>query len=87
MNGKIRVNAMTAKVLLDALQRVKAWPDEAQAELAALILEMEAGLGEGVYQATPEELAGIDKGLRAAAEGRFANEAEIDAIFAKFVGS
>lgn len=78
---------MTAKLLLEALQRVKAWPDEAQEELAALILEMEAGLGGGVYHATPEELTGIDKGLRAAAEGRFATDDQIEAIFAKFGGS
>lgn len=78
---------MTAKILLDALQRVKAWPDETQEELAALILEMEAGLGEGVYHATPEELTGIGKGLQAAAEGRFATEDEIEAIYAKFGSS
>jgi len=64
---------MTAKLLLEALRRVKTWPDEAQEELAALIPEIEAGLGASVYNATPEELAGIDKGLRAAADGRFAS--------------
>ena len=35
---------------------------------------------------TPVELAGIDRGLRAAAEGRFANEAKVEAIFSKFRG-
>ncbi len=74
---------MTAIVLLDALQRVKAWPDKAQEELAALILEMDAGLGEGVYHAPPEELVGIDTGLRGATEGRFVTEDQIEAIFAK----
>lgn len=39
---------------------------------------------DGVYQPTPEELAGIDRGLRAAAEGRFATDQQVEAVFAKF---
>ena len=31
----------------------------------------------------PEELRGIDRGLRDAAEGRFVSEAEVEAVFAK----
>jgi predicted transcriptional regulator len=38
------------------------------------------------YEPTPEELAGIDRGLRAAAEGRVASEQEVEAVFAKFRG-
>jgi hypothetical protein len=57
---------MTAKILKDVLERVETWPQEAQEELAAIALEMDAGLGGGVYHATPEELEGIDRGLKAA---------------------
>jgi predicted transcriptional regulator len=37
-----------------------------------------------VYEATPEELEGIDRGLRDVAEGRFATDEEVEAVFAKF---
>jgi predicted transcriptional regulator len=75
---------MTAKKLKDVLERVAAWP-EAQAEAAELALEIDAGLGIGAgkYHATPEELAGIDRGLKAAREGRFATDEHIEALFKK----
>jgi predicted transcriptional regulator len=38
----------------------------------------------GSYDATPDELAGIDRGLRAAAEGRFATDEQVEAVFAKY---
>ena len=60
---------MTAKKLKDVLERVEAWPEAAQAELAELALEIDAGLGAGKYHATPEELAGIKRGLKARARG------------------
>jgi uncharacterized protein DUF2442 len=43
-----------------------------------------AGLLAGRGDVTPGELACIDRGLSAAAEGRFANEQEIEAAFTKF---
>ena len=48
--------AMKAKALKDVLQRVVAWPEEAQEELAEIAWEIEAGLGGGVYHAGPDEL-------------------------------
>jgi predicted transcriptional regulator len=74
---------MTSKELKDILQRVEAWPEAAQAELAELALETDAGLGAGKYHAMPEELAGIRRGLKDALEGRFATEEEIEALFEK----
>jgi hypothetical protein len=56
---------MTAKKLKDVLERADAWPEAAQAELAELALESDAGLGAGAYHATPDEIAGIDRGLKA----------------------
>ena len=38
----------------------------------------------GEYVPTPEELAGIDRGIRAAEDGRFATTEEVEATFAKF---
>jgi predicted transcriptional regulator len=71
------------KALKDVLARAESWPKDAQAELAAIALEIEAELAGDKYHASPEELAGIDRGLRAAREGRFATDAEIDAVLAK----
>jgi predicted transcriptional regulator len=71
------------KKLKDVLQRVDAWPEAAQAELAELALEIDAGLGGGKYHATPEELAGIRRGLDATREGRFATNEEIEELFKK----
>lgn len=74
---------MTAKALKEAMQRVKSWPQEAQEELAEIALEIDARLKGGKYHATAEELAGIDRGLKAAREGRFATDAEVEAVFAE----
>jgi predicted transcriptional regulator len=74
---------MTAKVLKEALQRAESWPQEAQEELAELASEIDARLKGRKYRATPDELAGIDRGLRAARDGRFATDEELEALFAK----
>jgi hypothetical protein len=75
---------MKTKKLTEVLERVEAWPVDVQNELAEFALELDAGLKDGEYQPTPEELAGIDRGLRAATAGRFATEQEVEAAFAKF---
>jgi predicted transcriptional regulator len=74
---------MTAKALEEALERVANWPEEAQRELAEIALEIDAQLSGGVYHATADELGGIDRGLKAAREGRFASDVEVKGIFAK----
>jgi hypothetical protein len=74
---------MTSKALMDAMRRAEAWPSEAQEELAEIALEIDAELKGGSYRATPGELAGIDRGLKAAREGRFASEEELEAVLAK----
>ena len=75
---------MKTKQLTEILERVEAWPPEVQNELAEFALELEAGVKQVEYQPTSEELAGIDRGLRAAAEGRFASDSQVEAVFAKF---
>ncbi len=77
---------MKTKMLTEVLERVEAWPDDAQDRLAEVALEIEAGLGGTVYEPTDEELAGIDRGLRAAGEGRFASDAQVEAVLAKLRG-
>ena len=75
---------MTAKALKDLLQRVQAWPEDAQEQLAEIALEIDSHFVGGVYHATPEELAGIDRGLKDVREGRVATNKEIEAVFAKY---
>ena len=74
---------MKSKRLDNALERVAAWPVEAQDRLAEIALDIAADLDAGAYEPTPEELAGIDRGLRAAAEGRFATDEQVEAVLAK----
>jgi predicted transcriptional regulator len=74
---------MTKAQIEPVLERARTWPEEAQAELADLAREIEAELQGGAYRATPEELRGIDRGLRDAAEGKFATDAEVEAVFTK----
>jgi predicted transcriptional regulator len=74
---------MTAKALQEAMQRVESWPEDAQEELAEIAFEIDAALRGKMYRATPEELEGIDRGLKAANEGRFATDQEVAAVIAK----
>jgi hypothetical protein len=74
---------MIAKLLTDAMKRVETWPEEIQEELAGIALEIDAALNGGAYRPTPEELAGIDRGLQAADQGRFAAPDDVAAVFAK----
>jgi hypothetical protein len=48
---------MKTKKLTEVLERIEAWPPEAQNELADFVLERDAGLSDGEDQPTPEELA------------------------------
>jgi predicted transcriptional regulator len=68
--------------LKDILERAQSWPEAAQENAVDLLLALEREYG-GPYQATDEELAAIDRGLRDVAEGRFATDAEVEAVFAK----
>jgi predicted transcriptional regulator len=55
----------------------------AQEKLAEIALEIDARMKDGLYHATPEELAGIDRGLNAARQGRFATDQQVEATLAK----
>ena len=75
---------MKTKQLAEILERVESWPAHAQDELAEIARDIEQGLNGGDYQPSDAEVAGIDRGLRDADQGRFATEAEVEAVFAKF---
>jgi predicted transcriptional regulator len=74
---------MTANVLADALKRIEAWPKAAQEELAGIALEIDAALRDDANLPTAAELAGIDRGLRAAEQGRFVDPADVATVLAK----
>jgi len=75
---------MKTKLLSEALERVETWPAGWQDQLAEIALDIDASLKNGVYEPTPDELEGIDRGLRDAEQGRFASDEEVEAVFAKF---
>jgi predicted transcriptional regulator len=74
---------MKTELLSKALERIENWPADAQDQLAEIALDIDAGLKDVVYEPTDEERAGIERGLRDAAEGRFATDAEVAAAFAR----
>ena len=82
--GIVYIQIMKTKKLTEVLERIEAWPPEAQNALADFALDLDAGFKAGDYEPTAEELAGIERGLRDAAEGRFATPQQVEAAFAKF---
>jgi predicted transcriptional regulator len=74
---------MKTKRLTQLLERIEAWPADAQDALADIAHDIDESLTKGDYVPTPAELAGIDRGLRDAEAGRFATEAQVDAALAK----
>ena len=72
-----------SEALKTIVERAASWPRDAQEELAQVAREIEAEIAGGAYQPTEAELRGIDRGLRDAADGRFASEVEVEAVLAK----
>ena len=81
------ISPVKTKSLAQALERVEAWPAHAQDELAEIARDIDESLRKGDYEPSEAELAGIDRGLRAADEGRFATGAEVEAALARLRGA
>ena len=64
------------------LERVAAWPEEDQEELAALAREIEARRT-GVYEVTPEEEAAIREGLADIERGEWTSEEAMRAFWVR----
>jgi len=73
-----------ANSLATILARAETWPEEARLELERLALDIEAEIGGGEYHASASELAGIDRGLRDAADGKFASAKQVENALDKF---
>ncbi len=78
---------MKTKQLAEVLERIESWPAHAQDELAEIARDIDEGLKKGEYEPSEAELTGIDRGLRAADEGRFATDEQVEAAFAKLRGA
>jgi len=70
------------KVLAQAIEKVKALPEERQ-RYAAEVLEQIAAGADQVYQLTEEERAVLEPELAAAKRGEFATEQEVDEVLNK----
>ncbi|MGQ0686747.1 hypothetical protein [Bradyrhizobium sp.] len=64
------------------LERVAAWPEEDQEELAEVAAEIEARRS-GVYRLSEDERKAVEQGMADARAGRFARDKDIKAIFDK----
>jgi hypothetical protein len=71
--------------LKDLLPRIDAWPSEDQEALVEAARGIEAQRA-GVYQATTEELAAVDRGLDDVRRGRLAAVEALAEVRAKFRG-
>jgi len=75
---------MTAADLKSLLERVQAWPKQAQDELAAFVDQIKIELRGDDYVATREELQIIDEAIASLDRGEAASDREISAAFARF---
>jgi hypothetical protein len=71
------------KVLETLMERVAAWPKEAQAELLDSVLAIEKKHF-GVYQLSEEERAAVRRGLEEMRQRKFATEDEVAAVFNRY---
>jgi hypothetical protein len=55
--GLCTFKSMKTKKLTEVLERIETWPPEAQDAFADFALDRDAGLGNGEYESTPEELS------------------------------
>ncbi len=70
------------RLLEQAVEAVSALPDDAQDDLARILLQL-AGIDQPAYELTPEEAADIDASLTEAERGEFASDEEVRAVWAK----
>jgi hypothetical protein len=74
---------MKTKELKSLLERAETWPAQAQAELVQAAHDIEAEIGRGRYHLSEDERKGIERGLTAMREGRFASDEHVAAILKK----
>lgn len=70
------------KTLEDALERVKSWPPQRQADVARLLEAMEHS-GSELHCLTDDERAAVEIGLEQAKQGAFVSDAEMEAFWSR----
>ena len=73
---------MTKEQINAVLDNVRSWPEEDQEELIAYAREIEARR-EGVYRLSEAERQGVERGLKAMRERKFASDERVTEIFQK----
>ena len=73
---------MTKEQINAVLEGVHSWPQEDQEELAEIARAIEARRT-GVYRLSEAERQGIERGLKAMREGKFASDERVAKIFQK----
>jgi hypothetical protein len=71
------------KRLETLLDRISAWPEEAQAELVESILRIESK-HLGIYRLSDDERAAVRRGLEEMRAGQFATDEEVAAVFNRY---
>lgn len=74
---------MTKEALEILLERVSAWPEEAQEELMRSLTDIE-NRHLGIYRLSDDERHAVRRGLKDMREGRLANDDEVAAIFNRY---
>jgi hypothetical protein len=77
------MGGMSTQELKNLLERAETWPEQAQAELVQVARDIEAEIGQGVYRLSDDERKGIEGGLSAMREGKFASDEQVSAILSK----
>jgi predicted transcriptional regulator len=74
---------MTKQALEILLERVSAWPEEAQEELMRSVSDIE-NRHLGIYRLSDDERSAVRRGLKDMREGRLASDDEVAAVFNRY---
>jgi len=74
---------MTKQALEILLERVAAWPEEAQEELLRSVADIE-NRHLGIYRLSDDERRAVRRGLKDMREGRLASDDAVAAVFSRY---
>lgn len=77
------IELVMTKLAEEILDRIAAWPKEAQAELMQSMIEIEEKYV-GVHRLSEDERAAVRRGLDEMRRGKFASEERVAAIFQRY---
>ena len=74
---------MTKQALEILLERVSAWPEEAQEELLRSVTDIE-NRHIGIYRLSDDERSAVRRGLKDMREGKLASDDAVAAVFSRY---